>query len=101
MYISDNSQKVESFLYANQHVQGKCLDCDKASNIGPILLVLLLYRNQINKSWLIVIWSMYLGYLHVIQGKSWFMFDTTAVLYLHCNAMDLKIWISGCALETE
>ena len=31
-YVSVNSQKVGSFLYANQHVQGKCLDCDKASN---------------------------------------------------------------------
>ena len=45
------------------------------------------YENQINKSWLIVIWSMYLlsrlFTCYASYVPSWFMFDTTAVLYLY------------------
>ena len=61
------------------------------------------YENQINKSWLIVIWSMYLlsrlFTCYASYVPSWFMFDTTAVLYLYYTK--IAIWTKHSTLIFE
>ena len=54
------------------------------------------YKNQINKSWLIVIWIVYLGYLHAIQAMYQEKVDSCLIQLQYCTYIrpqDLNFWL--------